>query len=111
VIYLACNDLALPKERLEVSAGGTSVVIDDFRELILARDGRLRKESSRSGQDKGHVAQVRAVVDALKNGQPAPVPASELLLSSLATCAAKRAIEWRQPVDIDLSILQPQPSA
>lgn len=103
VIYLACNDTALPKERLEVSAGGVSIVLDDFRELTMSRGGKVKTEKSRLGQDKGHAAQVKAVVDALRAGKPAPIPLDQLLASSLATLAAKRSIEWRAAIDLDLS--------
>jgi predicted dehydrogenase len=106
VIYLACNDRGLPKERFEVSSGGTSVVLDDFRVLELARGGSVSRRKSRMGQDKGHAAQVRAVVDALREGRPAPIPADELLGSTLATLAAKRALEWRTPVDVDVAALK-----
>jgi hypothetical protein len=105
VIYLACNDTALPKERLEVSAGGVSIVLDDFRELTVARGGRVSKQKSRFGQDKGHAAQVKAVVDALRAGGPPPIPTAELLASSLATLAARRSLETRAPVAIDISTL------
>jgi predicted dehydrogenase len=105
VIYLACNDAALPKERLEVSAGGVSIVLDDFRELTLARNGRVTRQKSRMGQDKGHVAQVNAVVESLKAGRPAPIPVDQLLASSLATLAARRALEWRASVDVDVAAL------
>jgi predicted dehydrogenase len=105
VVYLACNDASLPKERLEVSAGGVSIVLDDFRELTLARNGRVTRQKSRLGQDKGHAAQVAAVVDALREGRPAPIPADQLLASSLATLGARRALEWRTSVRIDLAAL------
>ena len=105
LVYLACNDTALPKERLEVSAGGISIVLDDFRELTIARGGRVSKKKSRFGQDKGHAAQIQAVVDALRAGGAPPIPAAELLTSSLATLAARRALETRAPVAIDISAL------
>jgi predicted dehydrogenase/threonine dehydrogenase-like Zn-dependent dehydrogenase len=105
VVYLACNDTALPKERLEVSAGGISIVLDDFRELTIARGGRVSTKKSRFGQDKGHNAQMDAVIEALREGAAPPIPVAELLISSLATLAARRSLETRAPVAIDLSAL------
>jgi polar amino acid transport system substrate-binding protein len=100
VTYVACGDGTLPKELIEVSSGGATAIVDDYRTLTLSRDGVVRKETGRA-QDKGHAAQVRAVVDALAGGHPAPVPFEDLLLSMAATVAAARSLAARERVAID----------
>jgi predicted dehydrogenase/threonine dehydrogenase-like Zn-dependent dehydrogenase len=100
VTYVACGDGTLPKELIEVSSGGATAIVDDYRTLTLSRDGVVRKETGRA-QDKGHAAQVRAVVDALAGGHPAPVPFEDLLLSMAATFAAARSLAARERVAID----------
>ena len=63
ILYLALGDTSLSKERLEVSGERKSVVLDDYRELIVHAGGRSKKELSGT-QDKGHAAEIAAFMDA-----------------------------------------------
>ncbi len=92
VTYVASGDTALPKERIEVFGGGSAAVLDNFRHLELARDGRRRVERSRLRQDKGHRAQMAAFVEAARTGAPAPIPWDEILAVSRATFAVVRCL-------------------
>jgi predicted dehydrogenase/threonine dehydrogenase-like Zn-dependent dehydrogenase len=100
MIYQSCGDSTLSKERLEISAGGATAILDDFRELTVSRKGKKRTSSGR--QDKGHAAEMKAFVNAVVHGAPAPISADELFYSSLATLCAARSLQCRQPVDVDL---------
>ncbi len=67
--YLAVGAKALPKESIEVHAGGGSLRLDDFAKLVshgLGRDTELRRP------DKGHAAEVAAFRDAIR-GRPTPL--------------------------------------
>lgn len=85
--YTGRGDSAQGKERIELFAGGSAAVIEDFRELAIASGGKARSEKSRIGQDKGHRAEIAAFVEAVKSGGPAPTDEAELLETSLATLA------------------------
>jgi len=67
LLYTSLGDSSLDKERVEVHAGGTSLVLDDFRELIVHAGGRVRRISAK--RDKGIDSEVRALVAALR-GNP-----------------------------------------
>ena len=67
------GDASLAKERIEIHRSGTSIVIDDFRSASLHRGGR-GAASSRASRDKGHRAEVRAFLEAVRTGGSDPHP-------------------------------------
>ncbi len=78
VHYFANGHKAFPKERLEVFCAGRILQLDNFRAL------RGWGWSGFSGmnlwrQDKGQAACVKAFVEALRNGGPAPIPFGEIV--------------------------------
>lgn len=76
VHYLANGSKNFPKERIEVFAGGKVVTCDNFRR---SREiGGKRKLKTRS-QDKGHQAELRAFVSAIREGGEWPIPLKEML--------------------------------
>lgn len=74
IVYTALGARDLPKERIEVMAGGASVVIDDF----AAAQG-FEHPSWRGRKDKGHAAELDAFARAIR-GETTP-------LVSAASCA------------------------
>jgi polar amino acid transport system substrate-binding protein len=84
ISYLANGDKALPKERVEIYAHGCTAVLDDFKTLAIYSRGK-KKERRLLSQDKGQKAEVRMFLDAVINGQKAPIPFEELYSASLVT--------------------------
>jgi predicted dehydrogenase len=75
--YLANGNRAFPKERLEVFCVGRILQLDNFRRMR----GWGWKGFSRMNlwrQNKGNAAGVSAFVDAVRNGQPSPIPPQEI---------------------------------
>jgi polar amino acid transport system substrate-binding protein len=83
--YVSLGHPDLPKERLEIFAGGDCAVIDDFRraEWFSQRGGRKSLGGSR--QDKGHRAELAAFVQAVAAGGASPVPFDEAVRSTVTT--------------------------
>jgi predicted dehydrogenase len=78
VHYLANGHRAVPKERIEVYAGGRVLQLDNFR--LLTGHGWPGFRSMRLWrQDKGQAACARAFVTAIRAGTGAPIPMDELL--------------------------------
>jgi predicted dehydrogenase len=96
--YLAGGDASLPKERIEIHRSGTSIVIDDFRSASVHRAGRRRTKTWAS-RDKGHNAEVRAFLDAVRTGARTPIPEEESFLSTALTLAAARSIRETRPLE------------
>jgi predicted dehydrogenase len=89
ILYTAHGDPALGKERIEAHAGGTSVVIDDFRSCTIASAGR-RRRVTRGG--KGHAEEVAAFLASIRRGGPSPIPLPVLVGVSRATLQVEAAL-------------------
>lgn len=84
--YLANGDRRVPKERLEVSGGGGTAILDDFRRVTLARGGKVRKTGRPwTRQDKGHRAELAAFVEAVRSGGESPIPLGEAAIVTETT--------------------------
>jgi predicted dehydrogenase/threonine dehydrogenase-like Zn-dependent dehydrogenase len=78
VHYLANGSKDFPKERLEIFCGGGVLQLDNFRDLRgFGWPGFKRQKLSR--QDKGHAAELAALVAAVRDGSPSPIPWEEII--------------------------------
>ena len=87
ILYTSRGAPGLGKERLEVHGGGVSATIDDFRKGTIWR-GAKRSDAGPAG--KGHAEEVAALLDAVRAGGPAPIPAATLLAVTRATFSVHR---------------------
>jgi len=94
--YLAGASRSLPKERIELSTGGTTVACEDFRHT--RRDGR--KIERGLAQDKGQAAALAAVLEAVRRGQPSPFALADIEATSRATFALVESLRSGQPVEL-----------
>lgn len=101
ISYLANGDKSASKERVEVSGGGSSAVLEDFRRLELVRNGRKQLTRARWRQDKGHKAEMQAFVDALRGKTP-PIPFEQIVGSTLATLRLQNSCQTGQPLTVDV---------
>ena len=82
--YLANGSKRFPKERIEIFCGGSIIQLDNFRKMKGYSWPGFKKMKLR-WQDKGHEAEVNAFVEAVKNGNPSPIPFEELIEISRTT--------------------------
>jgi len=87
VNYFANGHKDYPKERLEAFSGGRILVLDNFRSLSGHGWPGFKGESLWA-QDKGHAAGAKAFLDAVRNGEPAPIPFAEIVEVTKATLKA-----------------------
>ena len=99
IAYTALGDDSYGKERIEAFAGGTVVIIDNFRSLAVTEDGRTTTKKARS-QDKGHGAALKAFADAVATGGPPAIDEAELIETSLATLALAESLQTGARVDL-----------
>ena len=99
VAYLAGGDKAYPKERVEVLGGGRLAVIEDFRDVVTATGGRVKRRRG-WGQDKGHRAELEEFTKAVTGGGHAPIPWEDLRSTTLASILARRSIAEGMPLDL-----------
>ena len=99
--YLANGDAALPKERIEVFAGGAVAIVDDFRLLELVAGGKRRTRKTRK-RAKGHEEELRAFVDAVAGRSASVQPPDSVFWSSALTLQVPVALGLGRPVAVDL---------
>jgi len=90
----------LGKEQIEVTAAGLLAELHDFRTLKLAQKGKVTTQKL-SRQDKGHAAELKAWLEALRQGEPA-IPLESLLLTTETTFAILDALKTQTTVAISL---------
>jgi predicted dehydrogenase/D-arabinose 1-dehydrogenase-like Zn-dependent alcohol dehydrogenase len=103
IAYWAGGDKAFPKERVEVAGGGKIAVIEDFREVVMCANGKIKKTRF-SGQNKGHREEIEAFVRALDAREPSPIIWDEIYAVTLASILAVRSIREGIPFDLSNSI-------
>ncbi len=97
IVYTALGDTALPKEHVEMFAGGRAAQLDDFRSLTLAAGGSAK--TATATQDKGHKQQLAAFVKGVADGTP-PIAAAELIETAAATIAVLESLRSGERVDL-----------
>jgi predicted dehydrogenase/threonine dehydrogenase-like Zn-dependent dehydrogenase len=90
--YTSLGDDSVAKERVEVFGDGTVRTVDNFKR------GRLNLR-----QDKGFAGEFEALADAIRSGDPSPIPIEELVATSRATFAMAESLRSgeAEPVDQD----------
>lgn len=97
--YFAGGHKGFPKERIEVFGGGRVAVIDDFKRVILSRQGRTRRHRLLR-RDKGHKAEVLAFLASARAGGRPPVTYAALMNVSLAAIRVVDSLKTGIPADV-----------
>jgi predicted dehydrogenase len=105
VSYLCSGDRAFSKERVETFGAGCVAVLDDFRQLELVRHGKKKSFRSWLRQDKGHAAEWQAFSECIQSRQPAPIPFTEIVASTLATIRIADSLRSGQAEEVSLQSL------
>jgi len=98
IVYTAQGNARLPKEYIEIYAGGKIAVIDNFAKLTLA--GHSRRTRARGREDKGFRAEVAAFVSSIASGASPPIPFAESVVTTLATLAVLDSCRSGLPVAV-----------
>ena len=101
--YLANGDARIGKERLEVSGGGACAILDDFKQVTLARDGDVKTiGKSWTKQDKGHRAEMLAFLSAVRMGGAMPIPLAQSAIVTATTFRIMDALRTGEPTPVAL---------
>lgn len=84
ISYCANGDKSCPKERVEIFAHQSTVVLDDFRSAMIFANGK-KKEKKLISQDKGQAACVQSFVSAVLDGSAAVIPFADIVSTSSVT--------------------------
>jgi polar amino acid transport system substrate-binding protein len=102
IVYLACGEKLLAKERIEIFGGGQTFIVDDFRVGEHYANGACRKLKT---PGKGHQEEVQAFLEAIRNGRPSPIPLDSLVQTTAATFAILDSLRTGLPKLIPASSL------
>lgn len=97
--YCANGNSGRAKEFAEVFCGGSMAVLDDYRSVTTYLNDRRRVAKS-AKQDKGHAAELRLLIDAVRSGAALPIPFEESVEATDATLAVIESM--RSGLRIDL---------
>lgn len=86
LVYCANGNTGVSKEYAEVFCQGSTAILDDYRTVTTYVGDRRRAHRS-SAQDKGHVEELKQLVEAVRQGRALPIPVSELIEVTHATFA------------------------
>ncbi len=101
IVYTALGDKAYPRERVEVMGGGAVCVIENFKTAVWSQAGRRKKwGNALSGVDRGHRAEMQALVAAVRHGRPFSVPFESYVATTQATFAAVESLRTGRVVEI-----------
>jgi polar amino acid transport system substrate-binding protein len=98
IIYVADGSPRTPKEQIEIFGSGISARIDDFRRWSIS--DRRRTREYRGTQDKGHTAQIDALIDTLTHDRLAAGNWAAAISATEVTFAAAESLQTGNPVDI-----------
>ena len=94
--YLSTGASTLAKERIELHGDGRTVVVDDFKRCAFLDSHRTRTLRL-IRQDKGHEAELRAFVQAVRQGGSNPIRFASLVATTLATLKIRESLRTGGP--------------
>ena len=97
VAYLTGGSARFPKETMDVTGGGRSARLDNFKAATVWTGRGQSSAKSRGGQDKGQRAEMEQFVEAVRTGGPLPIPVDGLLATTRATIAAGESLVSGRP--------------
>ncbi len=101
IVYTTSGNKTYQRERVEVFAGGGVGVIENFKRALWVQAGRRKKFGNiLTGVDRGHRAEMRILIDSLREGKPFPVPFESYVATTRATFAAMESLRVGRPVSI-----------
>jgi predicted dehydrogenase/threonine dehydrogenase-like Zn-dependent dehydrogenase len=102
ITYASQGDKSFPREEVQVFAGGSVCVIENFKNITFVASGKKKVKKSFE-VDRGYVGELRATVDALKKGRPSPIDFKSIVATTLTTFAIEESITTGKSIEIDLS--------
>ena len=97
ITYVSMGDTSLGKERIEIFSDNSTAIINDFKFAELYRDQKLKKIREHG---KGHREEIAAFVDAMIDGNPAPISFENLVSTTMTTIKIIDSLDSGTPICI-----------
>ena len=102
ITYAANGDKSFPREEVQVFGGGSVCVIDNFRTVQFVSAGKSKKRSFLEA-DRGHVGEIKATIDALKNNKKVPLDFKSIVATTVVTFAIEKSIATGEAIEVNLT--------
>ena len=99
IVYATLGDPSVPKEYIEVFSRGMVVQLTDFVRLDITRGGRTR--TTKSAQDKGQKALIKAFLAAARGETDAPVALDQMAAVTETTFAIEEAVGTARAITVN----------
>ena len=100
ISYLTGGNARFPKETLDVTGGGRSARLDNFRKATVWTGRGHDTIRARGGQDKGQRAELTRFVEACVSGAAMPIPVESLVATTRATIAVRDSLLSGKPEQV-----------
>jgi len=101
ITYASSGDKSFPREEVEVFAGGSVCVIENFRTIRFVSGGK--KTVHRALRvDRGHREELQSTIAALSLNEPSPIDFKSLVATTLATFAIEESLSTGEAIEINL---------
>jgi predicted dehydrogenase len=97
IAYLTGGNVRFPKETMDVTGGGRSARLDNFRTATVWSARGKSTTKARGGQDKGQATEMEQFVEAVRTGRPMPIAVDSLLATTRATIAVGESLSSGKP--------------
>ena len=97
ISYLTGGNVRFPKETLDVTGGGRSARLDNFRKATVWAGRGHNTIRARGGQDKGQRAEMAHFVEACLTGTAMPISLESLIATTRATIAVRDSLLSGKP--------------
>ena len=97
ISYLTGGNVRFPKETLDVTGGGSSARLDNFRKATVWAGRGHDTIRARGGQDKGQRAELARFAEACLAGTTMPIPLESLAATTRATIAVRDSLLSGKP--------------
>jgi predicted dehydrogenase/threonine dehydrogenase-like Zn-dependent dehydrogenase len=97
IAYLTGGNSRYPKETLDVTGGGRSARLDNFRSGAVWSGRRQSTAKARGGQDKGQRSEIAQFIEAVRTGAPIPISLDSLVATTRATLAVGKSLSSGEP--------------
>jgi len=94
IVYTSSGSSAMAKEYMEVFGGGTSAVIDDFKQAVIF--SKRKKRITLRHQDKGQSLMLSRFLASVRSGKPC-IPFRDIYYTTLASFKAVDALGSDSP--------------
>lgn len=100
VNYLSGGDKSFGRERIEVFGDNTLAVLEDWRSLVISKNGKRQKASGGLKQDKGFHPEVADFLSAIARNEPLPVSFDAVVMGMRTALAAVESLRTGLPVAV-----------